>query len=620
MATMKVQGYEKSIQKIFSNEFIFNIPEYQRPYAWTTKEAGDLLDDLLDSIGYGIETNIDLRMKEIDDLNQYFLGSIVIIKKDEDKPDAEVIDGQQRLLTLTILLSVLRDLFHNFEKTYMEKMKFLEVQKNDPSISRQLSELENKFGESRKFADSLSNLISDPESVLLERPARYRLTLNDGENNATLKGYVQADGMIEKLRDLYRDLSFTEINIRDNARYFQERIMKMKDVELVSKRLAKFIAKNCILIVVSTTDFDSAYRIFTILNDRGLDLSHADKLKAEIIGKIPKIQRKDEAKKWQDKEDELGREPFSELFYHIRMIACKTKPRRGLLEDFREFVIEPLNDPREAIDLILGYADIFDDIKNSSYNNKDIAESDIDEINTKLSWLDKIDNKDWIPPAMLFFDKFNHEPPEILIKFFLGLERLAAGLMIRRADVNERIKRYGDVLIIIENAKDIRDLFNEISPLEFSSAEVAEIIQKLEGDLYLETKFRLYVLYRLNDAYSDESVRFKGKFEFPKPITIEHVLPQTLPKASEWERLFYPPLHDKYIHKLGNLALLTRRKGSQAGDHEFDQKKEDYVKEKFGITTNALINQVMKEESWTPEVIDKLQAHRIGKLKQIWRL
>jgi len=79
----------------------FFIPRYQRPYAWTTEHTEELLDDLWSAFtadGGAVE-----------DMDPYFLGSIVLIKK-EHHPRAEVIDGQQRLTTLTILLSVFRHL------------------------------------------------------------------------------------------------------------------------------------------------------------------------------------------------------------------------------------------------------------------------------------------------------------------------------------------------------------------------------------------------------------------------------------------------------------------------------------------------------------------------------
>ena len=91
----KITGKEYPIKEIFTDYFEYHIPSYQRPYAWDTEHASKLFEDLE-----------DFYRKQFDKDEDYFLGSIVLIKE-EDKPYAEVVDGQQRLTTLTILLSVL---------------------------------------------------------------------------------------------------------------------------------------------------------------------------------------------------------------------------------------------------------------------------------------------------------------------------------------------------------------------------------------------------------------------------------------------------------------------------------------------------------------------------------
>src|SRR5207244_8414282 len=98
MSKMNIHGSEYPIKKIFSDDFVFTIPLYQRAYAWTTEESEELFQDLMRAM--------DSYEASIDDLPPYFLGSIVLIKGDE--PLAEVIDGQQRLITLTMLLAALR--------------------------------------------------------------------------------------------------------------------------------------------------------------------------------------------------------------------------------------------------------------------------------------------------------------------------------------------------------------------------------------------------------------------------------------------------------------------------------------------------------------------------------
>ena len=78
----KITGKEYPLSKIFSADFEYHIPGYQRPYAWTEEQAGILFDDLYDFF-------------QTETIDNYFLGSIVLIKE-ENKPYADVIDGQQR--------------------------------------------------------------------------------------------------------------------------------------------------------------------------------------------------------------------------------------------------------------------------------------------------------------------------------------------------------------------------------------------------------------------------------------------------------------------------------------------------------------------------------------------
>jgi len=103
-------------------------------------------------------------------------------------------------------------------------------------------------------------------------------------------------------------------------------------------RLAQFVVTRCFLVAVETPDIDSACRIFSVLNSRGLDLSATDILKAEIIGGTPDQTRENYTKKWEDTEEDLGREPFGDLFSHIRMVYRKAKPQGTLLKEFKDHV------------------------------------------------------------------------------------------------------------------------------------------------------------------------------------------------------------------------------------------------------------------------------------------
>ena len=94
----QINAKEHTLWDLMSGKFIFSIPDYQRPYSWTENEVSTLWDDLVEFWSEGhVATN-----------KNYFLGSVVLVKE-IDSPEAEVIDGQQRLTTLSILLSLLKD-------------------------------------------------------------------------------------------------------------------------------------------------------------------------------------------------------------------------------------------------------------------------------------------------------------------------------------------------------------------------------------------------------------------------------------------------------------------------------------------------------------------------------
>jgi uncharacterized protein with ParB-like and HNH nuclease domain len=91
-------AHEEPVQKVFSDDYVFHIPDYQLPYSWTEEHARELMEDLL--------AHIQAHPGPIAAMPPYFLGSIVLIKG--DTPRADVVDGQQRLTTLTLLLAAIR--------------------------------------------------------------------------------------------------------------------------------------------------------------------------------------------------------------------------------------------------------------------------------------------------------------------------------------------------------------------------------------------------------------------------------------------------------------------------------------------------------------------------------
>ncbi len=552
-----LSAHEHPIKKIFSNDFIFSIPRYQRQYSWTTEHAGVLLQDLLDALNAA---------GDVDSSNPYFLGSIVLVKRDSS--NADVVDGQQRLTTLTILLSVLRYLGSPEDKDELtgyiyQKGKRLEGTKNQP-----------------------------------------RLTIRP-KDQPFFWDYIQHEDGLEKLNESANHVSDSRKNVRDNALYLKEKVKELSDEQRTE--LGMFIIQRCYLVAVSTPDLDSAYRIFSVLNDRGMELSHTDILKADIIGGMPEEYEDEYTNKWEQTEEDLGREAFQTLFGHIRMIRRKAKARDSLLKELRDYV-NPSAEPKSFMDdTLLPMAQSFGEIRGRSYESDRLS----GEINRVLRWLSRIDNVDWESPAILYLSR-HRDKPEQLLRFFEDLERLAAGMMIRRANINHRLERYGRLLRAIELEE---DLFCENSSLQLQDDERKHVLEILEGNLYHMPRIPRPVLLRLDEALSKGEARYDHGV-----ISIEHVLPQRPPADGQWLEWFpNEEQREAWTHRLGNLVLLSKRKNSQAQNFDFERKKLEYFR-RNGISPFAITTEVINEDVWTPEILEERQQRLMETLRQVWRL
>lgn len=552
-----IQAKEKPLISVFCDEYVFNIPSYQRPYAWTTEQAGQLLDDLIECLGNG----------DPSELSPYFLGSIVLIKPPQQSL-ADVVDGQQRLTTLTILLSVLRDL------------------------------------EPERRAAQVHKYICEPEDEFAGTQERFRLAPRDRDTDFFRK-YVQQLGATPSAAEHHAE-NDAQKNMAANTALFHQRLSAMSEDDRA--RLIIFMVRRCYLVVVEASDRASAYRIFSVMNDRGLDLSPTDILKADIIGALPEKQRDSYTEKWEDMEEALGREAFRDLFRHIYLCHRHDKIR-GTLEDQIRLHVKPQLRPAEFIDKELEpLADAFLDVRKQSYASTRLAS----EINALLGYLSRLDNADWEAPAALFLARHS-ETPDLVLRFLKDLDRLAYGLFIRRSNVNDRIVRYGK---IVKEIQDGADVYATSSSLQLTPYEQAAILDDLNGPIYeMIQRVRLPLLLRLDELVSDGSARYDHKI-----ITVEHVLPQTPASESVWLEWFPDPAQRQYwVHRLGNLVLLSRAKNSQASNFEFARKKDEYFARK-GTSPFALTTQVIREATWTPTVLEARQKQLVDRLARLWRL
>lgn len=217
-----------------------------------------------------------------------------------------------------------------------------------------------------------------------------------------------------------------------------------------------------------------------------------------------------------------------------------------------------------------------------------------------LAWLNQIGNADWMPATLLFLA--GRPTDQAATSFFEQLERLAAYLQAKGANVNARLARYGQIVSELRRAGDSCSI---PASLEMTPKEQAEFIDILDGDIYsLPSYRRKYLLMRLNEMVSDGAVTYSPR---RGAITIEHVLPQTMTPDSGWTQQWTPEEHDRWCHKLANLVLLTRRANSTAQNYDFERKKREYFAGKSGTSSFALTTQVLNESEWTPAVVERRQ-------------
>ncbi|MDQ8732441.1 DUF262 domain-containing HNH endonuclease family protein [Bradyrhizobium sp. LHD-71] len=552
-----IEAHERTIGQLFSDSFSFEIPSYQRPYAWEKEQADELLTDLI----YAMENSKTSG-------GMCFLGSIVLIKQ-PSAPLSKVVDGQQRLTTLTILLSVLRDLTEN----------------DEARLSR------------RNYVFQRAN----PDNGTEER---YRLTLRP-KDQPFFSNHIQLPDATNKLPDP-STLTGSHARIIENARHFRTTLSTIPEDR--RNALIAFIIQHCFVVAVAVPTPEAARRIFTVLNARGLDLTPTDILKADLLERGAPSQEISLADRWEAVEQRIGRDKMVELFGHIRMMFERDKPRISLEKGFKEFVL-PFNEDAERF--ISNILEPISDAIALLSSNQSVKQRYGVKAATALRSLERIDNKDWLAPALLLMWKAGDDAAHVS-KVLCDLERVAYFLFTTRADVNARIRRFASVMNEIDMPAG--QTISAVG-LALSRVEQTEFIKALDGSLYTKTRVCKPVLFRLDERLST------GGASYDEQASIEHVLPQTVSSGSEWANLF-PDEAERILwtHRIANLVLLTRRINAKASNWDFEQKKINYFATEDGTSPFVVTQGVLRAETWSPEYLKTRQAYLISTLADIWEL
>ncbi|KAJ3049163.1 hypothetical protein HK097_009813 [Rhizophlyctis rosea] len=555
------QNLKDSISPVFDRDVSFWVPEYQRRYTWGAPTVKRLIDDIAATC-FG-------RNRE-----QYYpIGTIVLTPGGGWVPNSfSIVDGQQRLTTLTLLIAVFRHLAtNNDDKTKYSDWIQMKDQRHVPYRLRLQTQYDEVFC---KFLDG-----SDLRGIVEE----------EVDVRATPIGKLMADNILAAIETI------DTITGRDPV--------KRGD-------LAEFFFKQCRLLVIYTHNLHTAYRMFTTLNIPGIPLSTVDYLKAVILGKLENFSTsgvKLKARTWNSAENRMvSREAFSELVDHIyRIEIAKNDDREAFLESFQK---------------ALGNTE-------SLYHHFMFESFDA---TTLLSCIDKMSNswKAMINASSSKWSKvLGNKSRRHLIEFFeLGnLWRTWATIALAAAEQNlamvqedafwNKLDRLIAILIVsfkargtgmtkeVLQTKLLEKFWRILKAVTKAGSDQSKILaaldpeaddvkcceRRLQTNLYTAAGRvpTLYILARINAHMSTSRVHIES---WNDDIEVEHFYPQS-PNDTEW-----PPgkFDSDNTHKLGNLALLPTVTNRECSNYAWKTKVNRYksngggVAVEFAVTYTAM--------------------------------
>lgn len=557
-----------TLTHLFSAPFHFSVPCYQRPYSWTTSEAGQLLEDVLAAAGLS-------GVSEAEEPD-YFLGTILLLDgsgadlptgRERDPRMFEIIDGQQRLVTLVILAAVLRDLG-------TERWRWGARNRLDSLIAADATA-------SKQLGAQFRVEVSAREQTFLMNNIQAR--------GACLNG-VNADG-----------LSDAEERLLKVREHFVRELSTLDEAD--RRRLTDYLCDQCHFVVVLTPDIDRAHRLFTVLNERGRSLQRNDILKAELLKGIPEDRVDDALDEWENAARLLGSR-FEVFFSHVfaiygrgdaKIIAGVRKTVRdvGGAEAFLRTVVGPLS---------RAYATIL--------NASDVNLNIDPEMRRYLVYLGRLPEGDWAPAAILIVHQYADDPERarMLLK---EIDRLAHLLRILCLGSGKRVRRLYDVMQLIRSRGPVTP---GAGPFALTRDEVRNIGYHLRSMYRRDAQVCKQLLLRLNDELARGTTVLD-----PKDYSVEHVLPQRPGATSEWRRWFADAEEREICtESLGNLVAVTQKQNDRARNQEFARKREIYRGTDEDLPVLAITRDAVEANVWRAEEIRAREAKLLGLIREIW--
>jgi uncharacterized protein with ParB-like and HNH nuclease domain len=527
----KLNVDQNSIKELFDNKKSdFLIPDYQRPYAWTEEECQTLWEDIFDF------TFPDSDYSKFNGDDEYYLGPIVTFKNEKSK--LEVIDGQQRLTTLMLLL---RAFYVKFGMMKDENSK-----KTQENIARCIWKTD-EFGNPNK-----DELKIDSEVATDNDKDEFLEILSTGVAQANQKSKYAA-----------------------NFRFFQNRIdMFLSEYPSYFSYLPTRILNNCILLPIEADNQNTALRIFSTLNDRGLPLSDADIFKAQFYKYYSDKGEKDTfIKKWKYLEEvcekiftPISGTPMDELFtrymyYERAKIGIKSSTTEALRKFYERDSYALLKN-----DYILGnlteLADFWNDISNQNSERFSV------EVLRKLFVLNYAPNGMWAYFLSVYFMQNRDSNGLLDDKKLYNFLNTTIAFIWTYAIVNPGVNALRTP-IYAEMIKIVNNIEIDFSDFKFDSNSVKAMLDNYTFYNKRPITKSMLAWWAFEDN-NQRLISLEDKFE------IEHIY------ARNRQDIEKSLTDSKNVELLGNKSFLEKNINIRAADYRFQDKKKYYE----GFTTD----------------------------------
>lgn len=498
---------------LFSDAYQFKLPYFQRAYAWRTQDVGRLLSDIVDA------------MRGHEGQRAYFLGKLMVAKSRSANGEAALVDGHQRVMSLTILFAVLRDL------------------ESDPKLQARLDSFirghDVRLRPQTVMADFCARFVQAPGATSFDPPVDSE-TLSESERN-----------IIENRNTLRAELS--------GDHYTPE----------IRRGLIGYLAERCCVIVSSLEDEDEAWNLLRTEEETRVDFSKADRAKFSLLAIVPRDERAACQRIWETSEAALGAEDMHALLGHIRLLKRRRLSAKPIEIDIADtFKLNTDGAGLDFLDRLLRPA-----AERLAMLRQDTGNA-VWPFAERCRW---IDPQLWVPAALLWLEK-PRDPEETLL-FFKRLERLVWMMRIAGFDPTKQNTRIIHLLGEIDRGVAV----SRMMELEVTARIRDTAISNLRSASFDAKHYAGRVLRRISIALGQDP----GPID-RRTVTIEHILPRGFTPKSGW-RTHFPSRDtvQRHTHRLGNLTFLAPGDNQQADTLGWEEKKPILARSGFVLSKHA---------------------------------